>query len=161
MARILIVDDDPAILEILGAYLRQEGHTVLEAADGDTGREGLAGADLAILDWMLPGVSGLNHASRSDALLPNVVNDGSSLLGLTSHGLREPRLRIVPVGSVQPSTGSWSSEVTQQPMTSFFGVWSGENFGVGLVGKYCHLGGNGMPAPSGAPACEERLTLPT
>jgi len=71
MARILIVDDNPAILEILGAYLRQEGHTVLEAHDGDSGREQLAGADLAVLDWMLPGVSGLELAREQRRAHPD------------------------------------------------------------------------------------------
>src|SRR5436190_18081651 len=61
-----------------------------------------------------PGVSGLSHASRSDTLLPSVVNVGSSELGLTSQGARAPRLRSVPIGSVQPLTGFWSRSVTQQ-----------------------------------------------
>ena len=41
MPNILIVDDDPAILEILRAYLKAEGHTVLEALDGYSAREQL------------------------------------------------------------------------------------------------------------------------
>jgi len=94
MARILIVDDDPAILEILGAYLRQEGHTVLEAADGDTGREGLAGADLAILDWMLPGVSGLNLAREQRRAHPDFP-----ILLLTARGEEEDKLRGLEVGA--------------------------------------------------------------
>ncbi len=65
MAQILIVDDDPAILEILRAYLLSEGHGVLEAASGDGARELLPRADLAILDWMLPGASGLDLAREA------------------------------------------------------------------------------------------------
>src|SRR5918999_4725123 len=40
-----------------------------------------------------PGVSGLNHASALDALLPEVVNVGCCVRPLTSHGIREARLR--------------------------------------------------------------------
>ncbi|WP_308424335.1 response regulator transcription factor, partial [Deinococcus aerolatus] len=54
MARILIVDDDPAILEILDAYLSGEGYEVWQASDGHHARELMSRADLAILDWMLP-----------------------------------------------------------------------------------------------------------
>lgn len=58
MAHILIVDDDPAIQEILAAYLITEGHTVTRAISGDAALPLMARADLAILDWMLPGLSG-------------------------------------------------------------------------------------------------------
>src|SRR5688500_16849420 len=107
-----------------------------------------------------PGVSRLNQASRSDTLLPSVVNVGSSVFGLTSHGARAPEFRSVPVGSVQPSTGSWSSEVTQQPTTVFFGVCCAPKSGVGFVGKYCHFGGNGIACVPVGVAVEDRLTLP-
>ena len=65
MAQILIVDDDPAILEILRAYLSSEGHGVLDASGGGRARELLPRADLAILDWMLPGASGLELAREA------------------------------------------------------------------------------------------------
>ena len=67
MARVLIVDDDPAIQEILSAYLSAEGHTVSEASSGDAALPLLARADLAILDWMLPGLSGLEVAAEARA----------------------------------------------------------------------------------------------
>ena len=60
MSRILIVEDEPAILLGLSAQLRREGYEVLTADNGD---EGLARTfsgkpDLLILDLMLPGISG-------------------------------------------------------------------------------------------------------
>lgn len=67
MAQILTVDDDPAILEILQAYLEREGHGVLRAVSGDAARVLLPRADLAILDWMLPGVSGLELTREARA----------------------------------------------------------------------------------------------
>ncbi|CAJ1002768.1 DNA-binding response regulator [Brevibacillus aydinogluensis] len=60
MATILVVDDDPHIRELVGVFLREEGFSVLEAADG---REALAllettRADLVILDIMMPNMDG-------------------------------------------------------------------------------------------------------
>lgn len=94
MARILIVDDDPAILEILGAYLRAEGHVVLEAQDGTTGRAKLAEADLAILDWMLPGASGLDLARQQRRDRPDFP-----ILLLTARGEEEDKLRGLEAGA--------------------------------------------------------------
>ena len=93
MARVLIVDDDPAILEILHAYLSGEGHEVLQASNGHQARDLLPRADLAILDWMLPGVSGLDLAREARALgleLP--------LLMLTARGEEEDKLRGLDLG---------------------------------------------------------------
>lgn len=93
MPTILIVDDDPAILEILRAYLQAEGYTVLEAADGHAARALLPRADLAVLDWMLPGVCGVDLAleARAEGLtLP--------LLMLTARGEEEDRLRGLDTG---------------------------------------------------------------
>ncbi|PTA69269.1 response regulator transcription factor [Deinococcus arcticus] len=94
MARILIVDDDPAILDILGAYLRAEGHTVLEARDGLGARQALASADLAIVDWMLPGQSGLELARQHRRAHPDFP-----LLLLTARGEEEDRLRGLDAGA--------------------------------------------------------------
>lgn len=88
MPTVLIVDDDPAILEILRTYLNAEGHTVLEARTGPDARDLLARADVAILDWMLPGLSGVQlarDARRAGLTLP--------LLMLTGRGEEEDKLR--------------------------------------------------------------------
>ena len=66
MPTILIADDDPKITEMLRRTLSYEGYNVLTAADGD---EALAQAqahhpDLVVLDWMMPGLSGLEVAKR-------------------------------------------------------------------------------------------------
>ncbi|GHG26349.1 DNA-binding response regulator [Deinococcus indicus] len=88
MPTVLIVDDDPAILEILRTYLNAEGHTVLEARTGPDARDLLARADVAVLDWMLPGLSGVQlarDARRAGLTLP--------LLMLTGRGEEEDKLR--------------------------------------------------------------------
>lgn len=59
---VLIVDDDRELVQVLTDYLRSEGYRVLAAHDGPqalkTWRE--ARPDLILLDWMLPGTSGLD-----------------------------------------------------------------------------------------------------
>jgi len=64
--RILIVEDDPAILKVLQRGLSYEGYLVDIATDGRTGLN-LARdhhPDLVILDWMLPGMDGLEVCRR-------------------------------------------------------------------------------------------------
>lgn len=60
MTRILVVDDDPHIRELVGHFLRLEGFVALEAADGLEALRALdeAKVDLVILDIMMPGMDG-------------------------------------------------------------------------------------------------------
>jgi DNA-binding response OmpR family regulator len=66
VARVLVVDDDPTVREVVVSYLRAAQHEVDEAADG----ESVAGlmrdrpADLVVLDLMLPGIDGLEVCRR-------------------------------------------------------------------------------------------------
>ena len=64
--RILVVDDDPDIRELLASTLTAEGYDVRLAEDGETALIALAhGAfDLVLLDVMMPGLSGLELLSR-------------------------------------------------------------------------------------------------
>lgn len=66
MATILIVEDDPAIREMLGFALLRDGYEFHEAGDTGQARQLMADAipDLILLDWMLPGQSGFDF-SRS------------------------------------------------------------------------------------------------
>lgn len=72
-ARILIVDDDPAVLSGLRRALALEGYDVLTAEDGESALEMAAASkpDLVVLDVMLPGVDGLvacEHLRRGSAM---------------------------------------------------------------------------------------------
>jgi len=66
VAKILVVDDEPNIREVVGLYLRRDGHAVVLASDGN---EALrlyqqTQPDLVVLDLMLPGLSGLEVCRR-------------------------------------------------------------------------------------------------
>jgi two-component system, OmpR family, alkaline phosphatase synthesis response regulator PhoP len=62
MAKILVVDDEPHILEVVRAYLVREGHEVSTAADGEAAIERVRAElpDLVVLDLMLPRRSGFD-----------------------------------------------------------------------------------------------------
>ena len=63
---ILVVEDEPAILELLKFSLQDAGYEVLEALDAAAAQRALAQRlpDLVLLDWMLPGQSGLALARQ-------------------------------------------------------------------------------------------------
>ena len=65
-ANILVVEDEPGIQEVLKFNLGQHGHHVMAASSGEEAMGLLGGAlpDLILLDWMLPGISGIDLARR-------------------------------------------------------------------------------------------------
>lgn len=68
--RILIVEDDANIAELLELHLRDEGFRVVHAADGDEGLRLLEAEewDALVLDLMLPGTGGLEICRRARAM---------------------------------------------------------------------------------------------
>jgi len=64
MTQILIVEDESAVRELLTTTLAGAGYAVLEAPDAPTAQELVAAnsPSLVLLDWMLPGMSGLEFA---------------------------------------------------------------------------------------------------
>lgn len=65
-SRVLVVDDEPTVRDVVVQYLRRDGHEVTEAVDGHQALELLASSppDLVVLDLMLPGVDGLEVLRR-------------------------------------------------------------------------------------------------
>ena len=80
MSTILIADDEARIRRLVSDFLKRDGHSILEAADGREAMQILEnrrpGLDLAILDVMMPGMDGfevlreLRAQERSDKHLP-------------------------------------------------------------------------------------------
>ena len=66
MSCILVVDDDPAIREMVGMALTRAGYDLLEAGSALEARRIIASRrpDLVLLDWMLPGQSGFELARQ-------------------------------------------------------------------------------------------------
>ena len=66
MAKILVIDDEPSIINLVTAYLKPEGYEVFVASDGITGLKSARTfkPDLIILDVMLPGMDGIELLSR-------------------------------------------------------------------------------------------------
>lgn len=66
MAKILVVDDEQSIVNLITAYLKPEGYEVHTAMDGPSGLKAARAfkPDLIILDIMLPGMDGLELLSR-------------------------------------------------------------------------------------------------
>jgi len=61
MGRILVVEDEPAIAELIALHLRHEGHEVRVAESSPAAQQALLEQlpDLVVLDWMLPGEPGV------------------------------------------------------------------------------------------------------
>jgi two-component system, OmpR family, alkaline phosphatase synthesis response regulator PhoP len=66
MTKILVVDDEPSIINLVTAYLKPEGYEVYTASDGNAGLKAARTfkPDLIILDLMLPGIDGIELLSR-------------------------------------------------------------------------------------------------
>jgi two-component system, OmpR family, phosphate regulon response regulator PhoB len=66
MIRILVVEDEPAIAELISLNLRHAGFSVTHCTDAKAAQAVVDGQlpDLVLLDWMLPGESGLQLARR-------------------------------------------------------------------------------------------------
>ncbi len=69
MSTILVVDDEPVVRDVVVRYLKRDGFTTLEAANGDDARALIEAHDpsLVVLDVMLPGTDGLELAGGSGA----------------------------------------------------------------------------------------------
>jgi DNA-binding response OmpR family regulator len=75
--KIILVDDEPEILTLVRDYLSREGFIVLTAVNGSEGLELIEREkpDLVLLDWMLPGMSGLDMCKhlRETSTVPIIM----------------------------------------------------------------------------------------
>jgi DNA-binding response OmpR family regulator len=95
VAKILVVDDEPNIREVVSLYLRRDGHSVSTAADGEEALKlyRQTEPDLVVLDLMLPKVSGIEVCRRiqSDRRVPVIM--------LTAKGEEEDRIIGLGIGA--------------------------------------------------------------
>lgn len=97
-ANILVVEDEPAIQELLALNLVQAGHNPLRALSVEQAqlliREALP--DLIILDWMLPGMSGIEFARK---LKNDELTKSIPIIMLTARGEEADKVRGLEVGA--------------------------------------------------------------
>jgi DNA-binding response OmpR family regulator len=94
-ARVLVVDDDPTVAEVVARYLERDGFVVETSRDGrDALQRALADLpDLVVLDLMLPGLDGLQVCRRLRALAPVPV------IMLTARGEESDRVIGLELGA--------------------------------------------------------------
>ena len=95
METILVVDDEPSIVEVVSLYLKREGYAVLTAIDGDSAlrlaRE--QRPDLIVLDIMLPKRSGLEITTTLR------YESGAPIILLTARGDEADRIVGLELGA--------------------------------------------------------------
>jgi DNA-binding response OmpR family regulator len=131
MATILVVDDEPVVRDVVVRYLRRDGHTTLEASNGDDARELIQtrSPSLVVLDVMLPGTDGLELCRwiRSRSQLPVIlltarVDEADRIVGLelgADDYVTKPfsprelaaRVRTILRRSAAPAAGSGTLEI--------------------------------------------------
>ncbi|MDR5170527.1 phosphate regulon transcriptional regulator PhoB [Methylobacillus pratensis] len=97
-ANILVVEDEPAIQELLALNLTQAGHNPVRALSVEQAqmliRETLP--DLILLDWMLPGMSGIEFARK---LKGDELTKAIPIIMLTARGEEADKVRGLEVGA--------------------------------------------------------------
>ena len=96
--RILLVEDEPAIREMVVMALTRNGYEVEEAGDAREAEVRLADRlpDLILLDWMLPGTSGMELARR---LRRDAYTEDVPIIMLTARTEEDDRVRGLEVGA--------------------------------------------------------------
>jgi two-component system phosphate regulon response regulator PhoB len=98
MPAVLVVEDEPAIAELIAVNLRHNGFRPTWAMDSESAQRELDAAlpDLILLDWMLPGESGLVLAKRWRA---NPRTKAIPLIMLTARGDESDRVAGLDAGA--------------------------------------------------------------
>ncbi|WP_433364874.1 response regulator transcription factor [Actinoplanes sp. CA-142083] len=94
--RVLVVDDDPTVSDVVRRYLEQDGCEVRLAGDGADGLAAVAAQrpDLVVLDLMMPGIDGLEVCRRLRRQLPDLP-----VIMLTALGEEADRVLGLEVGA--------------------------------------------------------------
>lgn len=117
--RILIVEDEAPIREMLSFVMEQHGYQAVEAKDFDTAVSKIAEPypDMVLLDWMLPGGSGIQLAKKikGDDLTRNIP-----IIMLTARGEEEDKVKGLEVGADDYITKPFSPKELMARMRAVF-----------------------------------------
>lgn len=107
--KILVVEDEAPIREMLGYTLMKEGYIFREAADVEQARPLLASEkpDLVLLDWMLPGMNGADYARR---IRNNPDTRDIPIIMLTARGEEADKIRGLDTGADDYITKPFSTK---------------------------------------------------
>jgi len=96
--RVLIVEDEQAIREMVCLALSQGGYDCQEAADTNEAQKSILEdlPDLILLDWMLPGMSGIDYARK---LRRDKLTQGVPVIMLTARTQEEDKVRGLETGA--------------------------------------------------------------
>jgi two-component system chemotaxis response regulator CheY len=114
--RALIVDDSRAMRTILGRILRGLGFEVVEAGDGSEALlrlEEAGGADLALVDWNMPGMDGIGFVR---AVRRQAAYDAMRLMMVTAENELESVARALEEGADEYVMKPFTREVIAQKL---------------------------------------------
>jgi CheY-like chemotaxis protein len=122
MKRILVVDDQPNIRQLIGITLRAAGRQILEA---ESGEQAIALAhrarpDLIIMDLMMPG--GMDGLAATEQLKADPGTRDCPVLILTAKAQREERERALGAGADDFLTKPFRLDILQQKVTALVGI---------------------------------------
>ena len=107
--RILVIEDEAAIREMLGYALMKEGYIFEEAEEVEQARRMIERRkpDLILMDWMLPGVSGVDYARR---LRSDIETRDIPIIMLTAKGEEADKVKALDIGSDDYITKPFSTK---------------------------------------------------
>ena len=117
---ILVVDDEPAILNSLKRYLSRSGYRLLLAENGEKGLSMLEAneIDLMLLDLKMPGINGLEVLERAKRMRPNL-----KVIMQTGHGGVQEAVLAMRRGALDFLIKGESVEILQSRIRQVFENW--------------------------------------
>jgi two-component system phosphate regulon response regulator PhoB len=97
-ATVLVIEDEPAIQELIAFNLKQAGYIVLAASSAELAGRMIKNAlpDLILLDWMLPGMSGIEFARK---LKSDGYTKAIPVIMLTARGEEQDKVKGLETGA--------------------------------------------------------------
>jgi len=97
-ATVMVVEDEPAIQELIAFNLKQAGHFVIEAPSAELASRMIKETlpDLILLDWMLPGMSGIEFARK---IKSDNYTKAIPVIMLTARGEEQDKVKGLETGA--------------------------------------------------------------